>query len=117
MELTVHTATPYQIVIQRGSLSQIGPRAAQLFGTGKRTVVVGDTNTIPLYGKTVVDSLQTSGISASAYSFPAGEGSKRLATVEAMISEFVDRGVTRTDFVVALGGAVSGDMAAFAAAS
>ena len=54
MELTVHTATPYQIVIQRGCLSQIGPRAAQLFGTGKRTVVVGDTNTIPLYGKTVV---------------------------------------------------------------
>lgn len=117
MELTVHTATPYQIVIQRGCLSQIGPRAAQLFGTGKRTVVVGDTNTIPLYGKTVVDSLQTSGISASAYSFPAGEGSKRLATVEGMLSEFVDRGLTRTDFVVALGGGVTGDMAGFAAAS
>lgn len=117
MELTVHTATPYQIVIQRGCLSQIGPRAVQLFGTGKSTVVVGDTNTIPLYGKTVVDSLQTSGISASAYSFPAGEGSKRLATVERMLSEFVDRGLTRTDFVVALGGGVTGDMAGFAAAS
>ena len=82
-----------------------------------RTVVVGDTNTIPLYGKTVVDSLQTSRISASAYSFPAGEGSKRLATVEGMLSEFVDRGLTRTDFVVALGGGVTGDMAGFAAAS
>lgn len=117
MELTVHTAIPYQIVIQRGCLPQIGPRAAQLFGTGKRTVVVGDTNTIPLYGKTVVDSLQTSGISASAYSFPAGEGSKRLATVEGMLSEFVDRGLTRADFIVALGGGVTGDMAGFAAAS
>ncbi|MFQ9951089.1 MAG: 3-dehydroquinate synthase, partial [Clostridium sp.] len=34
-----------------------------------------------------------------------------------MLSEFVDRGLTRTDFVVALGGGVTGDMAGFAAAS
>lgn len=117
MELTVHTATPYQIVIQRGCLSQIGPRAVQLFGSGKRTVVVGDSNTIPLYGQTIVNSLQDSGILASTYAFPAGEGSKHLSTVEGMLSEFVDRGLTRTDFIVALGGGVTGDMAGFAAAS
>ncbi|MCI9273640.1 MAG: 3-dehydroquinate synthase [Clostridiales bacterium] len=117
MELTVHTATPYQIVIRRGCLPDVGLRAAELFPSAKRTVVVGDSNTIPLYGQTVVDSLTRAGFSASAYFFPAGEGSKRLSTVEGMLTEFVERGLTRTDFVVALGGGVTGDMAGFAAAS
>lgn len=117
MELTVHTANPYSIVIRRGCLQDAGPRAAQLFGTGKRTVVIGDTNTIPLYGDTVVESLRQAGFEASVYTFPAGECSKRLSTVEGMLCELVERGLTRTDFLVALGGGVTGDMAGFAAAS
>lgn len=117
MELTVHTTIPYQIDIRRGCLLDAGPRTAKLFGSAKRTVVVGDSNTIPLYGQTVVDSLIQAGFTATVYSFPAGESSKRLSTVEGMLTEFVERGLTRTDFIVALGGGVTGDMAGFAAAS
>ena len=48
--------------------------------------------------------------------FPAGEGSKQLSTVGDMLGFLAQQGLTRSDFLVALGGGVTGDMAGFAAA-
>lgn len=117
MELTVHTSGAYRIIIERGCMDAVGARAGELFKAGTKTVVIGDSNVLPLYGKRVLDSLEAAGFSASLFSFPAGEESKRLSSIEAMYAECAARGLTRSDFIVALGGGVTGDMAGFAAAT
>ena len=117
MQLTVHTSSPYNIMIERGCLSHTGELAAGLFPAGARAVIVADSNVLPLYAKTVVSSLGAAGFSAETFSFPAGEESKRLFTIEKMYGAFADAKLTRSDFVVALGGGVTGDMAGFAAAT
>lgn len=117
MELTVHTSGAYRIIIERGCMDAAGARAGELFKASAKTVVIGDSNVLPLYGKRVLDSLEAAGFSASLFSFSAGEESKRLSSIEAMYAECAARGLTRSDFIVALGGGVTGDMAGFAAAT
>lgn len=117
MEILVHTSKPYKILIGRGCLRRAGEEAARVFPEGTKTVVVSDSNVGPLYARTVVSSLNAAGFSASAFTFPAGEEHKRLETVQEMYADFARRGLTRSDFVVALGGGVTGDLAGFAAAT
>ena len=117
MELTVHTSDPYRIRIERGCLRQIGPLAAELLGPGSHAIVVCDSNVRPLYAETAAASLRGAGFTAGIFEFPAGEASKRLSVIEAMYASFAKNGLTRSDFVVALGGGVTGDMAGFAAAT
>ncbi len=117
MELTVHTSAPYRIRIERSCLGQIGPLAAELFKPGSRAVVVCDSNVRPLYAETAAASLRGAGFTAGIFEFLAGEASKRLSVIEAMYASFAKNGLTRSDFVVALGGGVTGDMAGFAAAT
>ena len=116
MELTVNTADPYRILIERGSLKNVGREAAKVFPAGARAVVAADSNVAPLYAQTVRASLQAAGFAPSLLTFPAGEEHKRLGTVADMVAAFADRGLTRSDFAVALGGGVAGDLAGFAAA-
>lgn len=117
MELTVKTSHPYQIVIERGCLEQIGLRAAALFAPGARALVVSDTNVMPVYGKQVEAALTKAGFSCYFFVFPAGETSKRLSVIEQIYAQLADHHLTRSDFIVALGGGVTGDMAGFAAAT
>lgn len=117
MELTVNTSKSYSILIERGCLNQIGERARAIFKPGSKAMIISDTNVFPLYGEQIQRSLTDSGFLCSSYSFPAGERSKRLGTIEAIYQVLAENGFTRSDFIVALGGGVTGDMAGFAAAT
>ncbi len=117
MELTVHTAVPYRILIERGCLSRTGEEVKKLFRPGGRTVIVTDSNVMPLYAEQVARSLEEAGFHTARFVFPAGEESKRLDTVFSMYETFSQSRLTRSDFVVALGGGVTGDTAGFAAAT
>jgi 3-dehydroquinate synthase len=117
MELTVHTSTPYKIVIERGCLSRTGEFAAELFPAGTHAVVVTDTNIAPLYASKISESLKQAGFKPKVFKFEAGEKSKCMPTIENMYGAFARAGITRSDFIVALGGGVTGDMAGFAAAT
>lgn len=117
MELTVQTAKPYSILLERGLLAQTGKHCLPLFPTGTRAMVISDSNVFPLYGETVIDSLRQAGYEACSCVFPAGEQSKLLSTVETFFRALGENGFTRSDFIVALGGGVTGDMAGFAAAT
>lgn len=117
MELMVNTSSPYGIQIQNGCLSQAGTYCRNLFPAGSRAVIIADSNTAPLYGKTVQESLSQSGFHTGLHIFPAGESSKQISSITDMYTFLADQGLTRTDFVVALGGGVVGDMAGFAAAT
>lgn len=117
MELTVNTSKRYTIRIERGALDQLGAYCASLFAPGKKAVVITDTHVTPLYLERVSTSLRNAGFDVTSCAFPAGEPSKRLSTIEGIYGHMAQAHITRSDFAVALGGGVTGDMAGFAAAS
>lgn len=117
MELTVQTANPYSVFIEYGLLARTGEHCLSLFPAGTRVMVISDSNVFPLYGETVMDSLRRAGYEVHSCVFPAGEQSKLLSTVETFYRALGENGFTRSDFIVALGGGVTGDMAGFAAAT
>lgn len=107
---------PYDIIIKKGSLSQVGLWVAQLWQQQK-VVLVTDDNVEPLYGREAVSQLRTEGFEVFTFTFPAGEASKNLSTVEKLWEFCALHGLTRSDGVIALGGGVAGDLAAFAAST
>ena len=117
MELTVNTSKRYTIRIERGALDQLGAYCASLFAPGKKAVVITDTHVAPLYLERISTSLRNAGFDVTSCAFPAGEPSKRLSTIEGIYGHMAQAHITRSDFAVALGGGVTGDMAGFAAAS
>ena len=114
--IDVKTGRSYKIYIERGIINNAGSYIREITGA-VRAAVISDSNVAPLYAQTVMSSLSENGFETSLFTFPAGEASKRLSTIEAMYDFLCDKGITRTDIIVALGGGVTGDMAGFAAAS
>ena len=105
----------YRVDIGNGLLDRVGFAAAAL-GRVCRAVLVGDENSMPLYGAKVEKSLSTVGIKVTPVTIPPGEQHKTIATVEGLWSRFRAVELTRDDLVVALGGGVVGEMSGFAAA-
>ena len=69
------------------------------------------------YGDMAVRQLEASGLRVERIVFPAGEQSKTLDTYAELVRGFAALGLTRSDFAVALGGGVVGDITGFAAAT
>ncbi|MGN0833597.1 MAG: 3-dehydroquinate synthase [Kiritimatiellia bacterium] len=86
------------------------PRAA-------RAVLVTDSSVDGLFGDAVVRQLEDAGLRVERIVFPAGERSKTLETYAELVRGFAALGLTRTDFAIALGGGVVGDLTGFAAAT
>ena len=114
-KITVHASGTYDILIDKGSLGNIGQVLKERFKPCT-IAILSDDKVFPLYGKAVTDSLQAAGFRTVAHIIPNGEQSKTLDNVTAFIDCMVKAQVTRTDMVLALGGGVVGDMAGFAAA-
>lgn len=103
-----------EILIGRGIIGACGSVLTRL-EKGTRCVVVSDSNVAPIYAENVLDALTDAGYQASLFIFEAGEKSKHIGTVTQILDFFCERNLTRHDFVVALGGGVTGDLAGFAA--
>lgn len=114
-KLTVNVDNKYDILIEKGLLSQAGALIKSVLNS-KRLVLISDTNVYPLYGDKVKALLEDEGFIVFSYIFKAGEASKTTSTVIEMVEFMAENGLTRNDGVVALGGGVCGDMAGFAAA-
>ena len=113
--ITVKASRTYQVRIGTGLLDRAGELSAPLF-SGRRAVIVSDSNVWPLYGARVLSSLERAGFQAEPFVFPAGEASKNPQTLLELISFLAGRALSRSDGVFALGGGVTGDMAGLAAA-
>ncbi|MCI3859867.1 3-dehydroquinate synthase [Lactococcus garvieae] len=107
---------PYDIIIKKESLLEVGRWVAQLWQQQK-VVLVTDDNVEPLYGREMASQLRSEGFEVFTFTFPAGEASKNLSTVEKLWEFCAQHGLTRSDGVIALGGGVVGDLAAFAAST
>lgn len=81
-----------------------------------RVMLVGDSNTMPLYGEQVRMILSQVFAEVSVFTFRAGEEHKNLESIEQLLLELMERRFDRSDCIAALGGGVTGDMAGFAAA-
>lgn len=114
-KLTVNVNDKYDILIEKGLIKKAGELTKTVL-SGKKLVLVSDTNVYPIYGDDVKSSLEAQGYDVYTYIFEAGEASKTTKTVIDMVEFMAQNELTREDGVVALGGGVCGDMAGFAAA-
>jgi 3-dehydroquinate synthase len=106
----------YEILIGPGLLDEAAPRIAKL-GRAKAVCIVGDLNTIRLYGDPLAAALATTGLRTCSVAIEPGEGSKSYAGFQSVCEAIIAGKIGRDDLVVALGGGVVGDLAGFAAAS
>lgn len=113
----VNTGKPYDVIIERNLLDRCGRLIKEVLPKAERTVIISDSNVALLYADRVRQSLETAGYTAFVHVFPAGEENKRLAAIEGMYAAMAAAELSRTDFAVALGGGVTGDMCGFAAAT
>ena len=87
------------------------------FPKARKAALVTDSTVDRLYGDAVVRQLEATGLQVERIVFPAGEKSKTLETYAELVRGFAALELTRTDFAIALGGGVVGDLTGFAAAT
>ena len=81
-----------------------------------RVLVIGDSNTMPLFEEPVKNELVTVFQKVYTYAFPAGEEYKNLDSIRKVLLFLMENHFDRKDCIAAVGGGVVGDMAGFAAA-
>lgn len=94
-----------------GMLEQIGYKKDQ------KVCIVSDSNVAAEYGETVLAELRKYFETVLLYSFPAGEESKNVATVNGVYEFLIQNHFDRHDMLAALGGGVVGDLTGFTAAT
>ncbi len=115
MKLNVNLPqTPYDIVIENGSLASAGDWVKSLWKPQKIAIIT-DNHVASLYAEKVKLSLEAAGFEVIVFDFLEGEASKNLTTVNKAYEFLVKNGMTRGDGIVALGGGVVGDLAGFVA--
>lgn len=111
-----YPAGSYPIYLGDGTLSQTGPRLAQLGHSGRCAVVTNQTVGQHHAGP-VLDSLRAAGFEPTRIDIPDGEQFKTLETVAGLYNRLMAAKLDRRSPVIALGGGVLGDTVGFAAAT
>lgn len=99
----------YDIVLERGCLEN----AKNLLNLERRCLIVTDSGVPIEYAKCIANQCKT----PTVVTIEQGEKSKNLKNWQFLLEIMLEKGFTRTDCVVAVGGGVVGDMAGFVAAS
>ena len=98
----------YDIVIERGCLD----RAGTLLNLDRKVCIVTDADVPEQYARRVAGQCREPMI----VTVDPGEDTKTMQTVTRICQAMLDRGFSRKDCVVAVGGGMVGDLAGFAAA-
>ena len=80
-------------------------------------VIITDSNVSAIYGESLLERLKGMGMKADMIEFPAGENSKNVSTVVAVVERLLKVGADRKSALLALGGGVVGDMTGFIAST
>jgi 3-dehydroquinate synthase len=109
-------ARSYEIVIGAGLLRTAGDELRKVLRQ-PRTILVTDEHLAATgHLATLEASLAAAGIASRTIVVPAGESSKSLAGLGALLEQILALGVERGSTLLAFGGGVVGDLAGFAAA-
>ena len=116
--ITVSASNTYDVSIGAGLLSAAGATLKSL-NDGKvcRVCILSDDNVWPLYGKTVSEALEAVGFSVLSYVIPHGEPSKSIPVYADILNFLASEHMSRSDWLIALGGGVVGDLCGFCAAT
>lgn len=112
--ILVNASKEYEVIIGTDILQSLGERCVSLLGKN-RAVIVTDSNVAPLWLEKAEKSLNDAGTDTVSFIFEAGEESKSKETLFELLEFMAENRLTRTDFAVALGGGVTGDMTGLAA--
>ncbi len=104
----------YPIFIESGILANAEQYVSQFFH-GKRIMIISDDHVFPLYGQKLIHALPS--YECHSLILPHGETTKNFQTLPQIYDAMLEKQITRSDLVIALGGGVIGDLAGFAAAS
>lgn len=104
----------YDILIGGGLLAEAGGLISAL-RPGARCAIVTDENVARHHLEPLERSLAAAGLTTHAVTLPAGEATKCLSQLGAVVEKLLSFEIERGDLVVALGGGVIGDLAGFAA--
>ena len=113
--LDVHTGVPYQVLIGDGLLREAGSRCLEVL-RGRKVMIVSDQQVASLYLEEGSHAFEEAGFQVFSFTFPEGEGAKRLSTVESLLNAADAAGLTRADAFVSLGGGIVCDLTGLAAA-
>ncbi len=115
-EVIVQASSAYHIIIDNGILKLTGEVARNSCSGLKCIVVCGDIVN-KIYADDVCKSLKASGFQVYKFVYPHGEKSKTANTYLELLEACVKAGLSRQDFLVSLGGGVTGDLTGFAAST
>ncbi len=114
VNLDKKSSSSYEIHIGTSILDRMALLIAKNHKAG-RHVVITDSNVGRLHGDKLITVMQGVGLHADLIEFPAGEASKNINTVLAVVKKLLDLGADRKSLLVAFGGGVVGDMVGFIA--
>ena len=106
----------YDIFITKG-FEALAEQLAKISLENKKVAIITDSQVGPIYAEKVMDVLNSNASKIVTYSFKAGESSKNLDTINEIYDFLLENNFTRSDFLIALGGGVVGDMTGFVAAT
>ncbi len=104
----------YTVTVAPGAFAELPRALTRLEPRPRHLLLVGDSNTLPLYKEKVFAAL---GGAIPCHMIPAGEEHKTLSTVEGIWGAMLGAGLERGDLAIALGGGVVGDLTGFAASA
>ncbi len=106
----------YRVEVGAGTRHALAQRARGAV-TGAQVVLVTDTGVEEPWGNRAERELLEAGFKVTKVCLPAGEQHKNIQSIEQIWDAALTAGVDRDALVVAVGGGVVGDMAAFAAST
>lgn len=104
----------YPIAVEAGNLKDAGFLLSAV--KGQQIVVITNEIVAPLYLERLQASLEGCGKSISHIILPDGEDKKTIASFELVMSELLQKRISRDACIIALGGGVIGDLTGFVAA-
>lgn len=110
MKIDVKTSTnTYEVIIENNILNKV----CEYVSLNNKVLIVTDDGVPSAYVKTLAKQCEDSYV----FTFKHGEESKNINTYQEIISFMISNNFTRGDLIIALGGGVVGDLAAFVAST
>ena len=110
MKIDVKTSTnTYEVIIEDNILNKVN----EYVSLNNKVLIVTDDGVPSTYVKTLAKQCEDSYV----FTFKHGEESKNINTYQEIISFMISNNFTRGDLIIALGGGVVGDLAAFVAST
>lgn len=99
------------------SYGHLREKLEELGVSGRKVCIVTDSQVAPLYLKEIANMCCGLASKVTHFVFEAGEASKNLTVIEKIYEKLIIEKFDRKDYIIALGGGVTGDMAGYAAAT